>query len=176
MSRILILSGEPGAGKTRLCERAVESLQRRGVDVSGVISRSEYEGDEKVRLYCRCVRSGEERYLAIKADREIPFEGPRTKCWAFDGEALAWGNECLRDATPATVLVVDELGPIEFGRKEGFLAAFDALAGGQFETALVVVRPGLVETAQKRWPGSEVLDLDAGETLDVDRLGAEAVA
>ncbi|MGV3614685.1 MAG: nucleoside-triphosphatase [Fimbriimonas sp.] len=169
MSRITIISGASGSGKTRLCEAAVAACRARGVDVAGVVSRSEYEGEEKVRLYCQCVRGGE-RWLAERTDRPVPFQGPTTKCWAFDAATIGWANECLDAATPAQVLVIDEIGPLEFGRGEGFLSALTLLDAGDFGHALVVVRPGLTEAALKRWPHAEVVDLDAGATIDLETL------
>lgn len=169
--KITIVSGASGSGKTVLCERAVAACRARGVDLAGVISRSEYEEEEKVRLYAQNLK-GDERWLAERTDRPIPFAGPTTKCWAFDAETIAWANSFLGEATPAKVLVIDELGPLEFGRGEGFLAAFDLLDSGEFDHALVVVRPGLTEAALKRWPNAEVLDLDQGQTLDLETLGA----
>jgi nucleoside-triphosphatase THEP1 len=171
MSRITIISGSTGAGKTVLCEKALAACRERGMDVAGVISRSEYEGEEKVRLYCQNIRGGE-RWLAEQTDRPVPFQGPTTKCWAFDAETIAWANDLLAQATPTNVLIVDELGPLEFGRGEGFLKAFELIDAGEYRHALVVVRPGLTETALKRWPHAEVLDLDQGETLDLESLGA----
>ncbi|RYE74461.1 MAG: DUF2478 domain-containing protein [Myxococcales bacterium] len=169
MSRITIVSGATDSGKTRFCEAAVAHLKERGVDVAGIVSRSEYEAGEKVRLHAQSVRGGE-RWLAERTDRTIPFTGPATKCWAFDETAIAWANEVLAEATPATVLVVDELGPLEFGRGEGFMAAFETLERGEFEYALVVVRPGLTEAALKRWPHAKVVDLDAGPSPDIGAL------
>ena len=171
MSKITIISGATGAGKTVLCERALAACCERQIDVAGVISRSEYEGEEKVRLYCQNIRGGE-RWLAERTDRPVPFTGPTTKCWAFDAETIAWANELLTQATPTNVLIVDELGPLEFGRGEGFMKAFDLIDGGEYRHALVVVRPGLTEAALKRWPHAEVVDLDAGQSLDLETLGA----
>lgn len=169
--KITVVSGATGAGKTVLCEQAVAACRARGVDVAGVISRSEYEAEEKVRLYAQNLKGGE-RWLAERTDRPVPFTGPTTKCWAFDADTIAWANAFLTESTPAKVLVIDELGPLEFGRGEGFLAALEVLDKGDFDHALVVVRPGLTDVALRRWSNAEVVDLDQGQTLDLETLGA----
>ncbi|RYG31814.1 DUF2478 domain-containing protein [bacterium] len=169
MSRITIISGASDSGKTRMCEAAVASLKERGVDVAGIVSRSEYENGEKVRLHAHSIRGGE-RWLAERTDRPIPFTGPATKCWAFDETSIAWANAILSESTPATVLIVDELGPLEFGRGKGFLTAFEVLDRGEFEHALVVVRPGLTVAALMRWPHAKVVDLDAEPSHDLGYL------
>jgi hypothetical protein len=48
--------------------------------------------------------------------------------------------------------VVDELGPLEIERGEGWQKAFDVLRGNDFTLALVVVRPELLERAQRKLP------------------------
>ena len=63
----------------------------------------------------------------------------------------------LRKSTDCDLLVVDELGPLEFNLTTGWIAAFDVLSAKQFRVALVVVRPELLERARQLWPDAEVI-------------------
>jgi hypothetical protein len=55
----------------------------------------------------------------------------------------------------------DELGPLEWQHGQGWSAGLAAVETRAFLTALVVVRPSLVELAQARWPDAEVLPVES---------------
>lgn len=59
-----------------------------------------------------------------------------------------------------TLLVVDELGPLELQRDAGLSAGIAAIDGLQQGLACVVVRPSLVDVALKRWPDAVVVDVE----------------
>ena len=107
--------------------------------------------------------------------------GTATQRWRFDETVLAWGNEVLRAAHadaadvagPATamaatpggaaapdLLVVDELGPLEFARGVGLTEGLTAVDAGRYAVACVVVRPALVDEALRRWPDATVVDVE----------------
>ena len=54
---------------------------------------------------------------------------------------MDWGNQTLNTSTPCDVLVVDELGPLEFERGIGLQNGFTAIDSRNFDFALVVIRP-----------------------------------
>ena len=67
----------------------------------------------------------------------------------------------LLEANPnCDLLVVDELGPLELVRGEGWQAALEALAQGGYCLALVVVRPELLDVLPAAWHIQRVVDLD----------------
>jgi hypothetical protein len=55
---------------------------------------------------------------------------------------------------------VDELGPLEFNRGEGWIAGLAAVDSGNYQSALVVIRPSLLKMAGQRWKISRVFDLN----------------
>jgi nucleoside-triphosphatase len=140
-AEIRILTGERGVGKSTVCQRVVAMAQSQGLLCGGIITvRRSAETLDVVDA-----RSGETRRLTVTSD--IPTDlvvGP----YRFDPATVAWGNELLRAALPCELLVVDELGPLEFERGQGWTAAFDVLRGEGSALALVVVRPWLVERAR----------------------------
>ena len=102
---------------------------------------------------------------------DAPQMGLHTRRWRFSTDALEWCNKILKAAVPCDLLVIDELGPLEFERGEGLLAAFEAVDSRQFETCLVVVRPSLVEKARRRWPDAGAINI--GEDMDISALVQE---
>jgi nucleoside-triphosphatase THEP1 len=188
--RIIILSGERGAGKSTVCRETVALTQARGYTCGGLLTLSCLNGT----LDVLDLKSGHSRRLALRQSssalepkdqqpsrglfegahparpelgRGTPVEGKTTDIpetdatpaviqgrFRFDPRTLAWGNEALRHATPCQLLVVDELGPLEVERQEGWTRAFDVLNKADFGLALVVVRPECLVRAQLQLPAS----------------------
>jgi nucleoside-triphosphatase THEP1 len=146
-ARIVILTGERGAGKSTVCQKTVALAQARSYVCAGLITLSRPAGV----LDVLDVRSGGTRRLTLASGAEPAVIQGRFR---FDPQTLAWGNEALTHATPCNLLVVDELGPLELERGGGWLKAFVALSGNNFALAPVVVRPELVVQAQVRLPAS----------------------
>ena len=97
------------------------------------------------------VRSGEVRRLTLEPGAASAVVQGRFR---FDPVTLAWGGDALAQALPCHLFVVDELGPLELQRGEGWIRALDVLHAADFTLALVVVRPELVEPAQSALPPS----------------------
>jgi nucleoside-triphosphatase THEP1 len=166
---LLILTGARGAGKSAFCERLAETARSEGRTVAGVLSRAVLAGGRKTGIEVEDLRSGERKSLATETAQGTSPRGPR---WDFDEEALAWGDAALAASVPCDLLVVDELGPLEFDRGHGWQAGFAALDSGDYALAVVVVRPELLARARERWPGAETLDVSAANPggEEIDRL------
>jgi nucleoside-triphosphatase THEP1 len=139
---IAILSGPIGSGKTTACRQLANLAQQRGLDCSGIVCPARFDGMDKVGIDLLDLRTGECRPLA-EADNQ-PSE-LRTTRYRFDAEVMAWGATILGLACPCDVLIVDEIGPLELERGQGWVNALTILREGQFDLAVVVVRPSLVE-------------------------------
>jgi nucleoside-triphosphatase THEP1 len=149
-SRLLILTGERGSGKTVLCSRLVEAARKSGWQVSGLVTPAVFEGGQKTAIDVMDLASGARRLLArVRREGDTDIH---TIHWTFDNQALDWGNRILEGSVPCNLLVVDELGPLELLRKQGWTAALDALASALFDLAVVVIRPELIEVARSLWP------------------------
>ncbi|MEA4909911.1 MAG: DUF2478 domain-containing protein [Chloroflexi bacterium] len=160
---IWLITGDRGAGKTTLCRMLIDAAHRAGWRVGGLLSPPVLEGRERVAIDVEDLRKGERRRLASLAQPGTPGE-VHTCRWAFDAATLAWGDQALRQALPCDLLVIDELGPLEFERGQGWTSAFAALEhAGAYRMALVVVRPELLAAARRRWPQAEILTLMAVE-------------
>ena len=146
---LALLTGGRGAGKTRLCEALARSAREAGLAVRGVLSPAVLTDGEKRAIDLIDLATGERRFLAERARPDLP--GTAGLGWRFDPEALTAGNAALERIGTCDLLLVDELGPLEFGRGSGFTAAFDLLDARGHGLAIVVVRPALVAAAAARW-------------------------
>ena len=156
--RILIISGERGAGKSATCQRALGLARAAGYSCAGLLTLP-----DGVDLVVVDVSNGERRTLTVSEG------GLRQGRYLFDPKVLAWGARVLERALPCDLFVVDELGPLEFERGQGWGGALDLLRRGQYDLALVVVRPVLVSEAQAALVGCSLsvltVDLESREAI-----------
>jgi nucleoside-triphosphatase THEP1 len=146
---IIVLSGESGCGKTTLCARVASLARAQGLWVAGVLTPSCLVDGRKVSLDVEDVRTTLRRPLAEacaepQQSSAGSIGGPATESWRFYADGLAWGTEVLQHATPCDVLIIDELGPLELVRDQGWMIGLDVLRGGRYRLALVAVRPSLL--------------------------------
>ncbi|MGB9300103.1 MAG: nucleoside-triphosphatase [Anaerolineae bacterium] len=147
MTRVVVLTGERGVGKTHLCQAVVEQAGKIGFRCAGVLSRAVFDGEEKAAITLVDVATSAERTLAVADDTPGELRWGR---YRFVPSTLAWGSDLLTGATPCDLLIVDELGPLELTLGLGLEAALDVLDEGAFSLALVVVRPELLDTLRKQ--------------------------
>ncbi len=144
MGRVTILTGSRGIGKTTVCRETVRLAQHRGHTCGGILTFSRPD----VR-HVYDVRTGAVRQLTCEPDApQVVVQGR----FCFSWETLRWASRVLSRSVPCHLLVIDEIGPLELERNEGWPIAFDVLRGGAFDLALVVVRPELVAAVQLRLP------------------------
>ncbi len=163
---LIIVTGDRSAGKTTFCTRLIELARSGGRDIAGVLSPAVIVNDQKIAIDVIDLRSAQRRRLATY---NPAADYPRELHWRFAEDALAWGNTVLAESTPCDVLIVDELGVLEFERGRGWLAGLNALDSGDYQLGLVVIRPELFKQAQQRWSSARVVTIE-----DVDQANVEA--
>jgi hypothetical protein len=154
---LFILTGWREAGKTTLCRRLAQAARQAGWGVAGLLSPARFENGVKTGIEVLDLRSDEHRLLASCTPGEIA--GLQLGKWYMDPNALMWGNQVLQHATPCDILIIDELGPLEFDQQAGWSAGFPAIEQGLYRGALVVIRPEYLSRAQDRWPWGKVIEL-----------------
>lgn len=157
MSKLHIITGDRGAGKSTFCQHLAELAGAAGWQPGGLRSPAVVEGGQKTGIAAVDLRTGERRLLAVRRERDQPAAELQTNRWRFDPEVMAWGNDVLQTAVPCDLLVVDELGPLELERGEGWLAGLAALDSGRYRAGVVVIRPELLAIARQRWPAARVI-------------------
>jgi nucleoside-triphosphatase THEP1 len=156
-SQVILLSGPRGAGKTTVLQKALVTIKTSDTDVAGILSVPVEEAGEKIAIDGIDLRSGISHRLAI---RNSGASGQWiTRQWQFDADAMQWADHVLEASTPCDLLIIDELGVLEFERAQGWLAGLKAIDNGRFRVAIVVIRPELLEKAQKRWASAEVINI-----------------
>ena len=158
MGEIYLLTGGIQSGKTSLCLELIELARQGGERLGGVISPAVFAEGRKIAIDLLDLKSGKRVRLADELDQgETEIS---TQRWAFKPDAVAWGNQILRETVPCDLLVIDELGPLEFNREEGWIKAFDVLESGDYRSALVVIRPTLLDDALERWDVERIINVD----------------
>ena len=171
-SRIVFLTGGIGTGKTTLCLEAARLAQENGRKLGGVVSPPVFEDGEKTAIEVRDLKTGTVRTLAVR--KEDQNAGGFSLCWDFDQEVVAWANRAIAAAPPCEIFFLDELGPLEFIHGRGWTAGFDVLKEGEYQLAVVVIRPSLLEAAHNQWPEADTFQAD--REASVHRQAARLLA
>ncbi|MBQ6509147.1 MAG: hypothetical protein IJI07_06715 [Flexilinea sp.] len=166
MSRITVITGERGAGKSRYCLELLEKHKKEGLSAGGFISPAVYTDGVKTAFYTMDVRTLEQRLCGT---RTAPDRGT-IGCWQMDLSILEWGNELLRNSTPCDVLFVDELGPLEFAKGKGYTEAFPVLKSGGYGRAYVVIRLGCLDAFRRILPEFDVIRIEGGACITGPRI------
>lgn len=153
--QIALLSGRRGVGKTTWCQALVQQARAFGLTVSGLLSPAVFQVGRKIAIDLHDLRSNETRRLAARPAPGAP--GTAGLGWRFETATLAWGNRLIEEAGFCDLLVIDELGPLEFRDNVGLNKAFSIIDGRNFRLAVIVVRLELIPVALQRWPGARVV-------------------
>lgn len=165
--QIIIITGELESGKTSFCLDIAGIAKSSGIKITGLVSPAVFEDGIKTAIDVQDLETGERRRLAeLKEQVETDLE---TKRWSFFSEAVSWGNYLLQNALPTEMLIIDELGPLEFNRAQGWVYAIDAIDSGKFQIALLVIRPSLVQQASRRWKITRIIDLSGQDPIPSSR-------
>jgi RecA/RadA recombinase len=160
-----LVVGEQGSGKTAFCLALVAAARVAHPEISaaGVMSPGLFVDGAKVGIEVESVASGERRLLALP---RLPGGRPgevATPGWRFELGALAWGEDLLARAIPCDLLMVDEMGPLEFEMGQGWLGGIAAVDSGRYGSAFVTMRPALVAKALDKWPEAELVRVTGRE-------------
>jgi len=117
---VLVLTGERGTGKTTALEAVLTRLADRGLPVAGLVQPAIFEGGEKTGFRVRNLLNGEEYPLAGRCARNE--KGDHGTIFRFDPIGLRQAEKALDTAPRDSILVLDELGPVEL-RGHGHMPA-----------------------------------------------------
>ncbi|MHB8088666.1 MAG: nucleoside-triphosphatase [Anaerolineaceae bacterium] len=158
-STIWIITGPFQVGKTYFCNNLINQARARGYKLAGMFCPPVFVNQVKTAITIEDLQTHERKTLATKRTTET--RGLLTDHWVFDEEVMLWANQSLANANNCDILLIDELGPLEFNRGQGWQNGLLAIENGDYKIAVVIIRPVLVETALKRWPKAKVFELSA---------------
>jgi nucleoside-triphosphatase THEP1 len=172
---VVLLTGAPGEGKTRGCQRLVEAARHKGLRASGLLTEARRLSSGRIVQTVLNLRTGERRHLAdyVGVDEGEPIgRGVAGRfSWTFVGNSVRWGrhelDRCLTGSTD--LLVVDQLGPLELLAGSGWVNAVRVLREGNYGLAVVVVNPLVVTQLAELLSGIEVEQVQTAQTPP-DRL------
>jgi len=175
--KLFIISGWRGSGKTTFCRKVIAAAQERGWQTAGVLSPAKFKDGRKSEILIENITTGEQRQMAYwptalegqnpedVCTDENPYDPNWKPHWIFDKEKMAWGEEVLAAVASCDLLVLDELGPFELAKGEGWVSGLRLLDAGDYRLAMVVIRPELIEQATQRWPQASVVELHKREDI-----------
>jgi len=154
--QLILVTGLSGVGKTTWCTRLVDLARNEGLTVNGVLSPSVFKGQRKTGIALMDLSTGERRQLAnLRKDDLAKVRTPR---WSFEPQVMDWANQVLKDTGENDLLIIDELGPLEFFQNKGLVEGLKRLDTGRYKVACVVVRSSLLPNALQRWPNAIVVN------------------
>lgn len=162
---LILITGPSGSGKTTWCEALTDHARQVGISPVGLISPPVYSGGTKTAIDLLDLQTQERRRLArLHNSQKSTQAGPATIDWQFDPQVLAWGDTLLQrtDANQEALqnlLILDELGPLELVRGQGWQSGLRLVDGRSYRLACVVVRPALLSVALERWPWGKTLEV-----------------
>ena len=152
-------------GKTLLCKKLAEKFSSSGLMVSGILSIKRTENRSGRKIFAQIINSKEEREIAVFEpgwDADFPIRD-----WRLNQENLEWADKMIRNLLPADVIIIDELGYLEFEMGRGLVSGIDILESGEYMAAFVVIRTSLIKAAREKIQIHEVIHIN--QSTDIEK-------
>ena len=135
MTRVLLLTGAPGVGKTTVLTKTVDALKAKGISVGGMISREVREGGVRVGFEILDLTSGKHGWLAQVNGQSGPQVG---KYHVNLGDLDNIGTAAITQALEkCSAIAIDEIGPMELYSQKFKQAVTQALESKKLVLAVV---------------------------------------
>ena len=148
--RVLLLTGNPGVGKTTVLIKTVKALKTEGISVGGMISREAREGNARVGFEIIDLTNNKHGWLAHINQKN----GPQIGKYHVNLEDLEnIGATAIVEAVEkCDVIAIDEIGPMELFSQKFKQAVKQALESKKLVLAVVhaKARELLIAEAKQR--------------------------
>ena len=135
MKRILLLTGNPGVGKTTVLVRVIEGLKSKGHVVGGMLSREVRSGGNRVGFEILSLMDNQHGWLARVDQKQGPHVGKYcVNLLDLDRVGVAAIAEAVDSCE---VIAVDEIGPMELFSNSFKEAVTKAVQSGKLVVATV---------------------------------------
>jgi nucleoside-triphosphatase len=133
--RVLLLTGNPGVGKTTVLSRIIDSLRAKGYTVGGMISRETCQGNIRIGFSIVDLSDSRQGWLAHTDQKTGPQIG-RYRVNLDDLNTI--GVKAILTAIETSdVVTIDEIGPMELFSKEFNDAVAEATASKKLLVAII---------------------------------------
>ena len=148
--RVLLLTGNPGVGKTTVLTKTVETLKAEGISVGGMISREAREGNVRVGFEIIDLTNNKHGWLAHINQRTGPQVG-KYHVNLEDMENIG-ATAIAEAAEKCDVIAIDEIGPMELFSQKFKQAVKQALESRKVVLAVVhaKARDQLINEVKRR--------------------------
>ena len=157
-STITIITGTKEEGKSTQIMRLLQDFRKSQFVLRGLFSPAIIEDRKKKGIAVEDISTGKRMRLAIHKpgwDSVMP-----DREWKFNEDALRWGNEVLKQIEKNyDVLIIDEIGYLEFEKKQGWGSVFSVISDTHYLRAYIVVRTSLIGFAEEKWPDARIIHL-----------------
>lgn len=113
-SKVFILTGDKGDGKTTLARDVISCLQKQGFRIGGFLAMGYWQGDERSHFdLLELETENVTLFCTRKPHSQWPSHGP----FYFNPEAIRIGYDRMEEAVelPPDLFVIDEIGKFELG-------------------------------------------------------------
>ncbi|MFI5166044.1 MAG: nucleoside-triphosphatase [Thermoanaerobaculales bacterium] len=160
---LVVVTGSPGAGKTPAMIATARALSEANVAVAGFVQIPVWGNVGKSGYRVRDVATGMEQTLATKVG---DAQGEHGTPFRFSRSGFAFARRSLARVRKGSVLVLDELGPVELRGGGHMPAVRRALAQPGLAAALVTVRPVLIPVFLAQLAMSAVVIVEVASVAD----------
>jgi nucleoside-triphosphatase THEP1 len=166
---LVVVTGPTNSGKTSVVSDVIDRLREGGHAVAGFIQQAQWKDGRKTGFTMLDLESGATVPLA---ERVTAGSGRYGTSFRFFREGFAAGQEALRRARAGSVVVVDELGPVELRGGGHMPAVRSVLRVADLGGIVVVVRKSLVPAFLDALEASDarVVDIENDHEGAVDAI------
>lgn len=133
---IYIIVGDAGIGKTPWIEKLIRLLQNNGQTADGLISKKHVKSDDNWQHDLIRISTNEKHPLTTMDEIET---NTRVGKFHFYDDVIKWGNKQLISISNTDLLIIDEIGLLEFDGK-GFLPGLKHISSNFNGNLIITIR------------------------------------
>ncbi|GIU42375.1 hypothetical protein TUM4438_08810 [Shewanella sairae] len=160
LSKVLIVTGESGSGKTTALAALIEQCQQQQIKLKGMFCPGVMKDGRRFSSDIVDIATGERCLFGHRTGVLDKKTGTR---FSFTESGLALGLQALdhNNVNQGDICIVDEIGPMELGG-QGFGKQIAPLLAVENSRHIWVVRPNLIEQVCRHWSlhNPEVIDIE----------------